>query len=253
MISKTVLITGASSGFGRATAELLGKKNYRLILIARRKDRLEDLQKTLPGPTFITGLDVTNDREVAQFFKTLPEEFRSIDILINNAGLALGVDAAPDVSLQDWDQMVATNIQGLLHMTHPVLAQMRTRGSGLIINIGSVAATLPYKGSNVYGATKAFVRQFSRNLRTDLFGTNIKVTNIEPGLAETELFAIRFKGDTTKVKKTYGAARLLKAEDIANTIEWIVSQPPHINIDNIEIMPLDHTFGGAAVNRRDGS
>jgi 3-hydroxy acid dehydrogenase/malonic semialdehyde reductase len=146
--------------------------------------------------------------------------------------------------------MIDTNIKGLTYITRYALDIMKVQNSGLIINIGSVASTIPYKGANIYGATKAFVRQFSRNLRTDLFGTNIKVTNIEPGMAETEFSVVRFEGDKEKAHKVYEGVRSLTAEDIAKTIKWVIDQPENVNIDNIEIMPIDQTFGGMAINRK---
>jgi NADP-dependent 3-hydroxy acid dehydrogenase YdfG len=244
-----VLITGASSGFGAATARLLAKDGHTLLLVARRKDKLEELKASLNTEAYIAEVDVTDKQQVAAFFAELPEQYRSIDVLINNAGLALGVAPAQEASMEDWEQMVDTNIKGLLYVTRHTLDLMKQRGSGLIVNIGSVAAQLPYKGGNVYGATKAFVRQFSRNLRTDVFGTNIKVTNIEPGMAETEFSLIRFKGETDKANVVYKDTRALTAGDIANTIAWVINQPPHVNIDNIEIMPVDQTFGGAVIHR----
>jgi len=248
---KTILITGASSGFGRATAQLLAQEGHKLILLARRKDVLEELRKSLSTEVHIAAVDVTDKAQVSAFFESLPEGFRSIDVLVNNAGLALGVAHAQDANLDDWEQMVNTNIKGLLYITRTVLDVMKQRGDGLIINIGLVAGHLPYKGGNVYGATKAFVRQFSRNLRTDLFGTDIKVTNIEPGMAETAFSNVRFKGDTEKAEAVYAGTRALQPEDIANTIAWVINQPPRVNIDNIEIMPIDQTFGGAAIHRED--
>lgn len=247
---KTILITGASSGFGKATAELLAKDGHKLILIARRKDRLDELKKNLNTDVFTAIVDITDKTQVADFFASLPKEFRDIDILINNAGLALGMEPAQDADLENWERMVDTNIKGLLYMTRPTLDIMKQQGKGLIINIGSVAGHLPYKGGNVYGATKAFVRQFSNNLRTDLFGMDIKITNIEPGMAETEFASVRFKGDDAKAKAVYADYRPLQAEDIANTIAWVINQPARVNIDNIEIMPLDHTYGGSAINRK---
>jgi 3-hydroxy acid dehydrogenase/malonic semialdehyde reductase len=248
---KTILITGASSGFGRATAKLLAQEGHKLILLARREELLEELQQSLQTEVHIASVDVADRVQVSAFFESLPENFRDIDVLVNNAGLALGVTPAQDASLDDWEQMVNTNIKGLLYITRPVLDVMKHRGDGLIINIGSVAGHLPYKGGNVYGATKAFVRQFSRNLRTDLFGTDIKVTNIEPGMAETEFSDVRLKGDKEKAMAVYAGTRSLQPEDIANTIAWVINQPTRVNIDNIEVMPIDQTFGGAAINRRE--
>jgi 3-hydroxy acid dehydrogenase / malonic semialdehyde reductase len=243
-----ILITGASSGFGLAAARLLSKNN-RLILLARRKDRLERLVKELGTTVHVAAVDITDKQQVAKFFAGLPKDFEEIDVLVNNAGLAQGLDPAQDASLDDWERMVDTNIKGLLYMTHETLHGMKKRGRGLIINIGSVAGHLPYKGGNVYGATKAFVRQFSNNLRTDLLGTDIKVTNIEPGMAETEFASVRFKGDAAKAEAVYAGYRPLQAEDIAKTIAWVIDQPLRVNIDNIEIMPLDHTYGGSALNK----
>ena len=210
---------------------------------------LKKLKTSLETEVFTYKLDVRNRAEVAKFFQAIPTEFLNIDILINNAGLAKGLEVAQDGSLDDWDIQIDTNIKGLTYITRGALEIMKRKNSGLIINIGSVAATVPYKGGNVYGATKAFVKQFSRNLRTDLFGTNIKITNIEPGMAETEFSNIRFNGDKDKAKKIYEGTRALKAEDIANSILWIINQPEHVNIDNIEIMPADQTFAGMIINR----
>jgi 3-hydroxy acid dehydrogenase / malonic semialdehyde reductase len=244
----TILITGASSGFGLAAAKMLAKE-HKLILIARSKDKLEELQRSLGTEVHTAAVDVTDKKQVAAFFKALPEAFRSIDVLINSAGMARGMGPAQQADLDDWEQMVDTNIKGLLAVTHPVLNIMTKRGSGLIINIGSVAATLPYGGGHVYGGTKAFVRQFSRNLRVDLFGTGIKVTNIEPGAAETGFSVVRFK-DKQKADDYYKGWKPLTPEDVANTIVWVINQPPHVNIDNIEIMPLDQTYGGVSINKK---
>ncbi len=244
---KTILITGATSGFGQATAKLLAKDN-KLILLGRRQDRLDELKDSLQTDIHAVAVDVTNEKQVRVFFAALPKEFRAIDVLINSAGLALGIGPAQESKLEDWEQMIDTNIKGLLRITRPVLDIMKERGTGQIVNVGSVAAAVPYKGGNVYGATKAFVRQFSRNLRTDLFATGIKVTNVEPGAAETEFSVVRFK-DQQAADDYYKGWRPLKAEDIANTIVWAMNQPPHVNIDNIEIMPLDQTFAGMVIDR----
>jgi len=249
MTNKTILITGATSGFGKATAELLAKEGCRLILVARNKENLEKLKSELKTEVFTSSVDVTKKEEVKKFFEELPSEFKDIDVLVNNAGLALGLDPATESDIEDWETMVDTNIKGLMYFTRFALDNMKVRNSGLIINIGSVASSVPYKGGNVYGATKAFVKQFSRNLRADLFGTDIKITNIEPGMAETNFSNIRFKGDTEKASKVYENTRSLTPEDIANTIKWVIDQPLRVNIDNIEIMPIDQTFGGMVVNR----
>ena len=245
---KTILITGATSGFGLAVAKLLAKGN-KLILLGRRQDRLDELKRSL-GPNVHTAVvDVTSRQQVEGCFDALPEAFRDIDVLINSAGLAQGMEPAQDAKLENWELMIDTNIKGLLYVTRPVLDIMKARGRGLIINLGSVAGHVPYKGGNVYGATKAFVWQFSRSLRTDLFGTGIKVTNIEPGAAETEFAGVRFK-DAQKGKEYYAGWQPLTAEDVANAIVWAISQPAHVNIDNVEVMALDQTFGGMVIDKK---
>lgn len=246
---KTILITGASSGFGEATARLLAQDGYNLILVARRIDRLTKLAEDLKVKTYVKQVDVTDKAQVAELFANLPVEFSKIDVLVNNAGLAAGLDLAQDANLADWENMIDTNINGLVYFTHFVLKGMIERNSGLIINIGSVAGSAPYPKGNVYGATKAFVRQFSRNLRADLLGTSIKVSNIEPGVAETEFSLVRFKGDEQKAKSVYENTRALLPEDIAATIKWIIDQPLRVNIDNIEIMPIDQSYAGLTLHR----
>jgi 3-hydroxy acid dehydrogenase/malonic semialdehyde reductase len=250
METKTILITGASSGFGEATARLLSERGFRLILVARRIDKLEQLKKELKTEVYIHQADVTNRGEVEKLYSNLPENFKNIDVLINNAGLASGLDLAQDADLDDWEKMIDTNNKGLVYCTHFALKTMKEKNTGLIINIGSVAGSVAYPKGNVYGATKAFVRQFSRNLRADLAGTDIKVSNIEPGAAETEFSIVRFKGDIEKAKQVYEKTRTLQAIDIANTIKWIIEQPLRVNIDNIEIMPIDQTFAGMITTRK---
>lgn len=248
--TKTVIITGATSGFGEATALRLAQAGHKLVLIARREEKLQLLKEELGEKVHIAKCDVTDRKQIESVFGQLPENFQNIDVLINNAGLALGLDLAQDADLDDWEKMIDTNNKGLVYCTHFALQIMKTRNSGLIINIGSVAGSAPYPKGNVYGSTKAFVRQFSRNLRADLAGTDIKVSNIEPGAAETEFSLIRFKGDTNKAKQVYEGARVLLAEDITNTLEWIINQPLRVNIDNIEIMPIDQTYAGLGMIRR---
>lgn len=245
---KTILITGATAGFGLATAELLAS-DYKLILIARRQERLDELRKNLGNNVYTAAVDVTNPKQVKEFYDSLPTKFQDIDVLVNNAGFALGMEPAQEAHFENWQQMVDTNITGLLRMTHLITPGMVARGQGLIINLGSVAGHMPYKGGNVYGATKAFVWQFSRGLRTDLFGTGVKVTNIEPGAAETEFASVRFK-DEQKGKDFYAGWNPLKAEDIANTIKWVIDQPPHVNIDNIEVMALAQTAAGMVIDKK---
>lgn len=242
-MSKTILITGASSGFGAAAARMLAAKGYKLILVARRLDRLEALKNELNTAVYVASVDVRDKHEVKMLFDTLPDEFKNIDVLVNNAGLAKGVATAQESDLEDWEVMVDTNIKGLLYFTRFALEVMKKNNSGQIINIGSVSAIAPYKGGNVYGATKAFVHQFTRNLRADLFGTNIRATNIEPGSAETEFSLVRFE-DAEKAKEVYENTRHLTAEDVAETIVWVIERPQNVNIDNLEIMPIDQTWAG---------
>lgn len=245
---KTILITGASSGFGLEAARLLAKDGHRLILLARRADRLEELQQSLGTEAHTAGVDIRDKKQVQDFFDSLPEAFQKIDVVVNSAGLARGLEPAQESKLENWDDMVDTNIKGLLYVTRAALGHMGE--GGLIINIGSVAGHIPYKGGNVYGATKAFVRQFSRNLRTDLFGTGIKVTNIEPGAAETEFSVVRF-ADKEAADAYYKGWQPLKPEDVAGAIAWAINQPPHVNVDNIEIMPLAQTYAGMVLDKKE--
>lgn len=250
LLMKTVLITGASSGFGKATAVLLAKKGYGLILVARRKEKLKALQKVLKTQTYAANVDVSDKKQVALFFTNLPAKFKDVDILVNCAGLALGMNTVQEGNTDDWDTMIDTNIKGTVYFTRYVLDGMVKRNTGLIVTIGSTAATIPYKGGNVYGATKAFIKQFSRNLRTDLFGTNVKVTNIDPGAAETEFSVVRFEGDKKKADDYYNGMRPLVASDIARTIGWVIEQPEHVNIDNVMLMPVDQAYGGFVLHKK---
>jgi len=251
MTKKTILITGATSGFGKATAERFAEPAWRLILIGRRADRLAAIEKKLARKTAVLTLtlDVRNSSKVSALLKSLPRDFAAIDILLNNAGLALGLEPAYEASLNDWDTMIDTNVKGLVYCTRAILPGMVKRNRGLIINIGSVSGSWPYPGGNVYGATKAFVQQFSRNLRSDLLGTNIRVTNIEPGMAETEFSIVRFKGDRQKAGKFYENTKSLSAEDIANIVWWLANLPKHVNINQIEVMPTCQAWSPLAVYR----
>jgi 3-hydroxy acid dehydrogenase/malonic semialdehyde reductase len=247
---KTILITGASSGFGLEAAKLLAKDGHRLVLLARRVEQLEELQQSLGTEVHYGSVDVRDKQQVQAFFDALPEAFHKIDVVVNSAGLARGLEPVQEAKLENWDDMVDTNIKGLLYVTRAALERMKGQGSGLIINIGSVAGHVPYKGGNVYGATKAFVRQFSRNLRTDLFGTGIKVTTIEPGAAETEFSVVRFE-DKQAADAYYQGWQPLTPEDVASTIAWVINQPAHVNVDNIEIMPLAQTYGGMVLDKKE--
>lgn len=249
-MSKTVLITGATSGFGEATAERFIKEGDRVIITGRRKERLEALKQRFPDASIVTlCFDVSDKKAVFDAIASLPEDYKNIDILVNNAGLALGLGRAPEADLEDWDTMIDTNIKGLLYVTKAVLPIMVARKSGYIFNLGSIAGNWPYEGGNVYGATKAFVKQFSLNLRTDLRGTNIRVTNIEPGFSETEFSDVRFKGDKERASQVYKGTKALDKEDIANTIFTLSQLPSHVNVNRIEVMPTMQTCGGLFVER----
>ena len=207
-MNKTIFITGATAGFGEACARLFARQGCKLVLTGRRGERLAKLQQELPVESHIIVQDVRDRQAVQDDITNLPDGFKDIDVLINNAGLALGLGPAHQADLDQWEQMVDTNIKGLIYCTRYILPHMIERNRGHIINIGSVAGNWPYPGGNVYGATKAFVKQFSHNLRTDVFGTGVRVTNIEPGLAETEFSIVRFKGDEERAAKIYGAPSL---------------------------------------------
>ena len=251
MSGKTIFITGASAGFGAACARIFATTGNRLILTARRIEPLLKLQEELAAraEVHIIPMDVRDREAVQGAIEGLPERFRAIDILINNAGLALGLEPAHKVDLDDWDTMVDTNIKGLMYCSRFVLPGMVARNSGHIINISSTAGDWPYPGGNVYGGTKAFVTQFSRNLRCDLLGTRVRVSCIQPGMAETEFSTVRFKGNNEQAANVYKGTEPLTAEDIAETVRWIVSQPPHVNVNTLELMSIDQTWGPLAVHR----
>jgi len=249
MSTTTVMITGASSGFGEAIAQQYAALGYQLILIARRLDRLQALVKTLNVPCHLIQLDVRDKEQVFAKIEQLPDAFKNIDILVNNAGLALGLEPAHQASLDDWDCMIDTNIKGLTYVTRAISPMMVARKKGHIVNMGSIAGNWPYPGGNAYGATKAFVKQFSLNLRADLHGTGIRVTNIEPGMAETEFSLVRFKGDAEKAKSLYQGVQALTGKDIANTVIWATSLPQHVNINRIEVMPTAQAFGPLVVDK----
>lgn len=247
---KTILVTGATAGFGAAFARRFVRDGHRVIATGRRVERLKALAEEL-GPALLAApLDMTDTKAIAEFLPSLPEDWRRIDVLVNNAGLALGLGPAWESSLEDWDRMIATNVTGLVHLTRAVLPQMVERNDGLILNLGSVAGDYSYPGGNVYGGTKAFVLQFSLNLRSDLAGLHVRVTNIEPGMVTgSEFSKVRFGGDEAKAATVYAGTQSLTPEDIAETAAWIVSLPPHVNIDRIELMPTCQAGGGFVVKR----
>lgn len=242
-------ITGATAGFGRAIAEKLALRNYPLVLVGRRNERLAELKATLNTPVHTLILDVRDGAAVLKAFDSLPAAFAEIGILVNNAGLALGSLPVPNAELEDWEQMIDTNIKGLTYCTHALLPGMVARDAGHVVNIGSVAGRYAYPGGNVYGASKAFVSQFSDNLRADLLGKRVKVTNIEPGMAETEFSLVRYHGDADKAASVYAGIQPLSAEDVAESVVWALNQPAHVNINRIELMPIMQAAGGPVVKR----
>ena len=247
---KTIFITGASAGFGEAFARRFAAKGWRVIVSARRMDKLKALAAGLGPKVLPLALDIQDRAAVEKAVAGLPREFADVGVLINNAGLALGLDLAPKANLDDWDVMIDTNIKGLVYLTRLLLPGMIARKSGHIVNIGSVAGTYPYTGGNIYGASKAFVHQFSLNLRSDLHGTGVRVTCIEPGLVGgTEFSDVRFRGDHEKAAKVYAGTQPLTPEDIAAAVEWVVDQPPHVNVNTLEIMPVAQSFAGFQIQR----
>ncbi|WP_037370107.1 SDR family NAD(P)-dependent oxidoreductase [Amycolatopsis orientalis] len=247
---KTVLVTGASAGFGAAITRRFVAEGARVVAAARSGDRLKALADELGDAVYPLVLDVRDADAVADVVAQLPEEWAKIDILVNNAGLAKGLEPAHEAKLEDWDQMIETNVTGLVHLTRAVLPGMVERGTGHVINIGSVAGSYPYPGGNVYGATKAFVHQFSLNLRSDLRGTGVRVTNVEPGLVGgTEFSTVRFDGDQAKAANVYAGTTPLTADDVAESVFWASSQPKHVNINVIELMPVVQTFSALNIDR----
>lgn len=245
-----ILITGASAGFGEAMCRAFTAAGFNVVGAARRMEKLQALAEELGGSFYPLQMDVADTSSVPAALQSLPEGFREIDCLINNAGLALGLDSADKADFADWQTMIQTNIVGLTFLTRQILPQMVERKSGYIINIGSIAGNYPYPGGNVYGATKAFVRQFSLNLRADLAGTGIRVTDIEPGLCGgTEFSNVRFKGDDERAAGVYENIRFIGPEDIADTALWLYRRPAHMNVNTIEIMPVAQSFGALPVVR----
>ena len=248
---KTAFITGATSGFGAACARRFAENGWRLILCGRRLDRLDTLRDQLAAtvPVHAFPLDVRDEAAVNTTVAALPDGFDAVDLLINNAGLALGLEPAHRCDMQDWQTMIDTNIKGLLYCTRALLPGMVERNRGHIVNIGSVAGNYPYPGGNVYGGTKAFVKQFSRNLRADLLGTRVRVTNVEPGMAESEFSLVRFKGDDGKAAQVYQNVQPLQPEDVADTVFWAATRPEHVNINSVDLMPVCQAFAPFAISR----
>jgi 3-hydroxy acid dehydrogenase/malonic semialdehyde reductase len=242
-------VTGASSGFGAAIARRFAKDGYRVVAAARRVEKLESLRKEFGELILPLALDIREKPAVEAAVSGLPTDFAEISVLVNNAGLSLNLEPAYKVPLEDWEAMIDTNIKGLLYCTRLILPGMVERRAGHVVNISSVAAFYAYPGGNVYGATKAFVTQFSLNLRADLLGTPVRVTDIEPGLAETEFSVVRFKGDENRASTVYSGTKPLTAEDIADAVRWVVTRPAHVNINTISMMPVCQAFAPLAIHR----
>ncbi len=245
-----VLVTGASAGFGAAIARRFVREGARVIATARRAEKLAELREELGAGLLPLTLDVRERGSVERALANLPPEFAQIDVLVNNAGLALGLERAQEAKLDDWDTMVDTNVKGLMYCTRSVLPGMVARNRGHIVNLGSTAAEFPYPGGNVYGATKAFVYQFSLNLRADLLGTRVRVTDIEPGMCGgTEFSNVRFRGDAGKAAAVYAETQALTPEDIADAIHWVATRPWHVNVNSLQLMPVCQAPGPLAVKR----
>ena len=250
----TVLVTGATAGFGEATARRFLANGHKVIAVGRRQDRLDAIKASLPADQqkrlLTLSVDVCDSAKVDKLASTLPADFANVSVLVNNAGLALGLEPAHQAFLSDWDRMIDTNIKGLVHMSRAFLPGMVERKRGHVINLGSVAANYPYPGGNVYGGTKAFVKQFSLNLRADLIGTPVRVTCIEPGMCSgTEFSNVRFKGDDDKAGKVYTGVKALSADDVAEAIYWSATLPSHMNINVLELMPVQQAFNAFNIHR----
>ena len=246
-------ITGATSGIGRAAVERFVREGWLVVAVGRREDRLRELKDEFPGRVIETlALDVRDRDCVLTAFGALEERYSASDteplvVLVNSAGLALGLEPAQECSLEDWETMVDTNVKGLMFCTRALLPGMVRRGFGHVVNIGSIAGSYAYPGGNVYGASKSFVLQFSRGLRCDLHGTGVRVTNIEPGLLETDFSSVRFKGDEERAASVYRGTKPLTASDIADIIWWVVATPAHVDITQVEVMPTTQSLGATRV------
>jgi 3-hydroxy acid dehydrogenase / malonic semialdehyde reductase len=246
---RTVCVTGASSGFGLAIARRFAAAGDRVVAAARRGDRLAELAAELGDDVYTVELDVRDREAVERALASLPEPFSEVDVLVNNAGLALGLSPAQAADLDDWETMIDTNNKGLVYCTRALLPGMVERGRGHVINLGSIAGTYPYPGGNVYAATKAFVHQFTIALRSDLHGTGVRATSIEPGMAETEFTLVRLGGDQAKSDDLYAGMQPLTGDDIADAVLWAADRPAHVNINAIEVMPVAQSFAPFQVAR----
>ena len=245
---KTLCVTGATSGFGKAIAEKFLSEGWQVIATGRRAERLAALKSRWGDAIHVATLDMRDEAAIAAFVAELPAQFKRIDVLVNNAGLALGTQPAQRADLAQWKQMIETNVTGLVTLTHTLLPSL-IESKALIVNISSIAATYPYTGGNVYGGTKAFVTQFSLGLRSDLHGTGVRVSSIEPGMAETEFTLVRNGGDQTASDTLYKDASPIVGEDIADQVWWLSQLPPHLNINRLEVMPVRQSFAGFQISR----
>ena len=245
---RTALITGATAGFGRAAARRFIAAGWQVIATGRRAERLDALREELGEALHPACFDIRDEAAMRAALDALPERFRGIDLLVNNAGLAQGTKPAQDALLSDWKTMIDTNVTALVTLTHALLPTLIAR-KGAIINISSTAATYPYTGGNAYGGTKAFVSQFSLGLRADLHGTGVRVTAIEPGMAETEFTLVRTHGNQAASDQLYKGANPMTAQDIAEQIFWVATLPPHLNVNRLELMPVSQSFAGFQVAR----
>ncbi|NHO31474.1 SDR family NAD(P)-dependent oxidoreductase [Acetobacter fallax] len=248
-MTDTVLVTGATAGFGKAIARRLVKDGYRVIGTGRRQERLDELKSTLGDAFLPLKLDMDDTAALRALPGSLPDGWQTVDVLVNNAGLALGLAPAQQADINDWEQMIRTNVSGLVEITGALLPGMVERNHGHIVSLGSTAGTYPYPGANVYGASKAFVSQFMRNLRSDLLGTRVRATNIEPGLCGGSEFSNVRLRDDAKAADVYKDTSPLLPEDIAETVSWTLGLPPHVNINRIEMMPVCQASAGLAVKR----
>ncbi len=248
-MTQTAMITGATSGFGAAAVRRFAKAGWRVVATGRRADRLKALAEECgPKNVYAAAFDVGDEKSTDAALAALPEGFRDIDVLINNAGLALGTAPAQQASLSDWRTMIQTNVIGLVTLTHKMLPTLIAR-KGVIINVSSVAASYPYTGGNVYGGTKAFVTQLTLGLRSDLHGKGVRVTSLEPGMAETEFTLVRTSGNQAASDALYKGAHPMTPEDMADTMLWIATLPAHMNINRLEVMPVNQSFAGFQVFR----
>ena len=246
-----VLVTGATAGFGAAIARRFVAEGHRVIAAGRRTERLAELRAERPEAILALPLDVRDRAAVANAIGTLPADWAEIDVLVNNAGLALGLEPAQRADLDQWDTMIDTNAKGLADVTHAVLPGMVARDRGHVVNMGSVAALYPYPGGNVYGASKAFVKQFSLNLRADLFGTKVRVTDVEPGLVGgSEFSLVRFGGDAARAASMYDGTDPLRPEDIAEAVFWVTTLPARMNVNTLELMPVCQSFSRLAIDKK---